>query len=358
MSDRSWRARIRSFSHEFRITSSQSKNFFCSKAGLFITFLAALFIWLLFAHYQTQRQLTDARKEISNIRVCVERIAGEVNRIDGLASAPTNRRRAVVELLEENSIALGVRLKDTSGEQKIFWKGTGFPIKDTEWLATAAHVVEQLNQQRSELNQKNLTSDIIAKSSSGPIWVLLEGKTHPDCPTETDRLATPPAQFFSDLGLFPFRADLPERPLGLPICQAEPLTEVGQVIVASGFPTEVTSVEYHVAVNGEIRPTIRFGCTERVSSLDTRISSPPELIQHNIPLVGGFSGAPIVNMNGEVIGIATASSYRMIGADEILRSEHGLVKRSGNIRLLDAANFSFAVSAELLSRWLQQLSSK
>ena len=93
---------------------------------------------------------------------------------------------------------------------------------------------------------------------------------------------------------------------------------------------------------------------ERLSSLDTRFTDQKDVIQHNLPLVGGFSGAPIINMQGQLVGITTESSFRVIKADEITSKRIGDIGK-GPIRLIDAANINFAIGASHLNDWLGAL---
>lgn len=119
-------------------------------------------------------------------------------------------------------------------------------------------------------------------------------------------------------------------------------------------PAVGTSVACLESPVGRLVPTICFGNVERLSSFDTRLSEPQDLIQHNLPLVGGFSGAPVVNAKGQLVGITNESSYRLLKAEEIVIGKHGQIQRN-NARLLDAADMNFAVKADHLKDWLDEI---
>jgi hypothetical protein len=269
----------------------------------------------------------------------------------------SDRRRNIVALLRRNTLALGVQFEDTSGAQKVIWKGTGFVLFQSPYDGTAAHVLEELETYRFDLKRKGLKPRIIAKTWDGSVRESTQVNYHPSFPKRDERHSAQPTLFFLDLALFAYGPQPNSHngtSPGLEFCVDVPIVVVGQEVAVAGFPTEVASVGYPESPGGLLAPTVRFGNVERLSGLDTRVSESQDLIQHNLPLVGGFSGAPVVNAKGQLVGITNESSYRLLNAEEIVIGVHGQIA-SGNTRLLDAADMNFAVNARQLRKWLMSI---
>jgi S1-C subfamily serine protease len=266
-----------------------------------------------------------------------------------------DRRSKCVEVLRNSTLSLGVKFQETSGREKVLWKGTGFVVRNPSCCVTAAHVLEQLNELKEELARKELEPKIIGKTRDGTVFGVINGTYHPQFPNRNDRLSAEPALFFTDIGLFQCDPPLDRLrkncPLGIELCVEKPMTSVGNEIAVAGFPTEVAAIEYADTVDGNVVPTIKFGTVERLSAFDTRLFHSNDLVQHNIPLVGGFSGGPIINLDGQLVAITTESSYRMLKSDEVVSNNRSRV-RKGPIRLLDAADVNFAVCAVHLKKCL------
>ena len=105
------------------------------------------------------------------------------------------------------------------------------------------------------------------------------------------------------------------------------LVEVGERVIALGFPApEDGGFEENLHLGSglvnRIRP-LEAHCSERVFEL-------------SLDLKGGISGAPVINEQGEVIGLATFSRYLLDGVDN-----------SGQVQVGKA---SYAIPVNLLRR--------
>lgn len=73
----------------------------------------------------------------------------------------------------------------------------------------------------------------------------------------------------------------------------------------------------------------------------------------DMPIVGGFSGSPVVSLDGSVVGVAVFASYRHLRVSEV---DSEMTPRSRTTRLLDPAHVSFAVSATLVKQMVEGVS--
>ena len=157
-----------------------------------------------------------------------------------------------------------------------------------------------------------------------------------------------------DIGLFKVEHD--GLPNGLLVSERLLNLEIGEVIGSAGFPTAIDTIAMPPSPATEIHPTYRFGRIERTFGELKSEYGKYTLIQHDLPSVGGCSGAPLLDKKGELIGIVTSSSFRFIYAKEL--SKGGLVFGEGPVRLLDAANVNFATNAIHLRDWLKERGKK
>jgi S1-C subfamily serine protease len=82
-----------------------------------------------------------------------------------------------------------------------------------------------------------------------------------------------------------------------------------------------------------------------------------QVVQHCTPIVGGFSGAPLMNTDGEVIGVVTYSTFRIFEARELSTDARPTLNQ-GTSRILDPAHVSFAVSATHVSQVIERRQQK
>jgi S1-C subfamily serine protease len=234
-------------------------------------------------------------------------------------------------------VAIGVEWQDDPPKKKIsyVWYGTGFGLRDSEWFATAAHVVQQAQTKQSELqNEKQLPSRIVIRYADSSISGMTNTKLHPKFP-----LANREDEPSCDVALF--LAEPPRQITRLPLVEAM-TTEIGDEVFVAGFHQSVTQIRYPNHLKEPFVPTVRCGRIERLIDVDNLAkSSHRNLIQMNIPLIRGFSGSPVVTIDGKLVGIAVFASHRQINTD--------------TKPILDPAHVSFAVSTKLLKGMIEEV---
>ncbi len=197
------------------------------------------------------------------------------------------------------------------------------------------------------MTSKGRDSDLQSSAAfpDNSIRELTELEIYPGLP-ETPNAS--PGHFDIDLGRFhstpPWSGPGLEPALGVP--------HAGQLVITAGFPSEfaseaVTYPEAPSTVN-PITPAVRFGRLERVTGLDTKASDRPTLLQHDIALVGGFSGSPLIDETGHLLGVVTWSHQVHVGSTSRTQDKTFTL---GTSRLVDAGGFNFAVSASYLESW-------
>ena len=306
----------------------------CLTALFLLAVVVACFIFIRLSNVDAR--LRSIEKRFVELE---ERHEKRIDQNNALLSSIKYRESRVCATLSDNVVALGVSYQDTSGSTKAIWIGTGFVIQDVEYCATAAHVIEQLEHQESDLTARGLNPTIIAKFSDNSTAKIVNLRKHDLFPSKANRDSS---MHYTDVGLF--ETDPSPSVEGLAICRDHPIVKVGDDVCTAGFPNAVGTIKYPQKVDSKMLPTIRIGRVERITDLQSGFDPSGELIQHNLPLVGGFSGAPIVNMAEEVIGVATVSSFRFIDAKEVPLGKNNVLN-FGPTRLLDAANINFAISA-------------
>ena len=254
------------------------------------------------------------------------------------------RRRIPWQTVSSSIVAVGVQWQETSGKIGHVWNGTAFGLIDSEWIISAAHVIQWAKKEQENLNRKGLQSQIVVRFPDAAIATVQRITLHPRYHA-IDGDSNEPS---FDLALF--SADSAKSMPRLPLAQHSP--EVGEEVFIAGFPIDVAHIRYPVRPEGVFVPTIRCGRVERIVDVgDLAMSSQQNLLQLGIPLVGGFSGSPVVNVDGEVVGIAVFATHRLLNA----REEQGARPTLSNTtRILDPAHVSFAVSTILLAELLDE----
>ena len=254
------------------------------------------------------------------------------------------RRRIPWQTASSSIVTVGVQWRESSGKIGQVWNGTGFGLIGSEWIVTAAHVIQWAKREQESLNQKGLQSQVVARLPEATIATVKQVTLHPRYrPTDGD--SNEPS---CDLAVFSIdsKKSMPRLSLG----RHPP--EVGQEVFIAGFPAEVPQIRYPTSSEGVFVPTIRCGRVERIVDVgDLTVASQRDLLQLGIPLVGGFSGSPVVNLDGEVVAVAVFASHRLLNAREELGERPTL---SSTTRILDPAHVSFAVSVSLLAELLDK----
>jgi hypothetical protein len=248
-------------------------------------------------------------------------------------------------LLASSVVPIGIRWTATDKTQRFSWKGTAFGVQGSTVLVTAAHVLEQTTNELRDFVKRDLPAEIVVRLRTGEILKVENPRYHREYPAERPNRESP----VIDVATFTVAAD---AAIGrLPLSQ-DAAPEIAQEILIGGYPTAVSQIKY--ATDGEhgFQPTIRVGRIERLIDVsDLAAANPHSLIQCNVPIVGGFSGSPVLNLRGEVIGVATFSSHRLLRVQEI-RPAGEPVAVSSTTRILDPAHVSFAVSKQFIEEML------
>lgn len=251
-------------------------------------------------------------------------------------------RRIPSEQVSLSLVAIGVEWNDSPNDRSHVWSGTGFGLSDSEWFATAAHVLQEVKVLQSSFERKGVPSRVVIRYPDAAISSLAHAKLHPQfrlSNRNTDEPSCDIAVFLSD----------PPRPVTrLPLAE-QTTPEIGDEVFVAGFPQSVPQIRYPSHLEEPFVPTVRCGRVERLIDVgDLAKSSLRNLLQLDVPLVGGFSGSPVVNFSGKVVGIAVFATHRHIK----VMADDAKTSRGDTTRILDAAHVSFAVSATLLKEML------
>lgn len=223
--------------------------------------------------------------------------SGEAQQTQNMLSVATNvqprtkeQRAATVAKVGEVTRRVYRLLVEVEGAIK---GGTAFLVSGKRIIATNHHVVDKGNAFTvGYLDKDNLIRRLPARV-----------------------IATFPQK---DLALLEVLDDLPGEPLTLAIDQPAPALD----LIAIGFPAaaDPQGVSSWTAGDDEtfFLPSVLKGSVSRV--LTNRWLS--SQLQHQTPIIAGYSGGPLVNDDGEVIGVSTAIhkdangiSYAVLAAD-------------------------------------------
>lgn len=243
-------------------------------------------------------------------------------------------------------VTIGVEWNDSPGDRSHVWYGTGFGIANSEWFATAAHVIQQAQREQSSLEKRGVPSRIVIRDSDSAISELTRSEIHPQFRV-TNRNTEEPSY---DIALFLTESQRPTTRLPL---SEKIIPEIGDEVFVAGFPQSVPQIRYPSLLDAPFLPTVRCGRVERLIDIDDLTkASRRDLLQLDIPMVGGFSGSPVLDFEGRVVGIAVFATHRHIGVRE---ADEAKPTFGGTTRLLDPAHVSFAVSAKLLRQMIEDL---
>lgn len=307
-----------------------------------------LVIWLIVWRAGVERRLsqmsselaaisTTSQQEIASLEGRLARIAEDV-KIANEQIQRQRRRPAPWASAASSLVVIGVEWREASGEVKVVWNGTGFALGEEGRLASAAHVLQWASNEAQGLSSKGLQSRVVVKLPGGTAVAVGDIRFHKDWPGASRDTNNP------SLDLCTFRIDDEALP-GLRA--ATSLAQVGDEVWVVGFPVDVVQIHYPNELDGMFMPTVRRGHVERLGNHSPASVFPhSSLLQLGIPLVGGFSGSPLLNTEGEVVGVATFASHRLLHAREQTATRPTL---SSTTRILDPAHVSFAVSVTELN---------
>jgi S1-C subfamily serine protease len=242
--------------------------------------------------------------------------------------------------VSDSVLALGVRWHE-QGKRKVIWLGTGFVMQQPRQGVTAGHVLKAMVEQSNNLQHRELAPVMVAKTADGQIGELGRPQVHPAI---LDRSETAKKPAPSDVAVFKIESQL--QASGLPL--ADQVPAVGRAVAVGGFPRGLSTIDYGIkpGKGKPIRPTIKFGSIERHMPIVNSREKRQAVLQHGLALGSGFSGSPMVNREGEVVGLVTTSTH--VHAEEMVRTE--AAQPSG--RWLNPADVNFAVPATRVRAWL------
>jgi hypothetical protein len=198
-------------------------------------------------------------------------------------------------------------------------------------------VLQELIAETNDLERRGLRPAIVGDFPDGSVRELVHLRLYPGLPDPPNAVS---GRYDIDLGRF--QANPPWEKPGL---EVGPMPALGEVVLAAGFPVASAAISYPTgpAVPGRLLPTVRVGRVERVSGLDTRAADAPTLIQHDLLLAGGSSGAPLVDRDGRVMGVVTVTSHVQVGGAARVIGQNA--PSDASLRIIDPGGYGFAVSA-------------
>jgi hypothetical protein len=200
-------------------------------------------------------------------------------------------------------------------------------------------VLQELIAEANDLERRALRPAIVGDFPDGSIRELVHLRLYPGLSAHPNADL---GRYDVDLGRF--QANPPWEKPGLELA---PMPATGEAVVTAGFPVASTEITYPTGPGAprRILPTVRSGRIERVTGLDTQATAVPSLIQHDLLLAGGFSGAPLVDREGRLLGVVTATSHVHIGIGGTGGEVGQDPTLNASMRTIDPGGFGFAVSA-------------
>ncbi|MEQ8820714.1 MAG: serine protease [Sumerlaeia bacterium] len=237
-------------------------------------------------------------------------------------------------------IGVEVRVRDRQGIENHkdipLSEGSAFVISEEGHLLTNAHVIEtleQLHNQHQAMSQAVATA-VQARALVTPgILLYLDGVSYPVQVMATDKNL--------DLALLRIRpranqsADWHVLPLAKPERSATHSTRRGETIYAAGFPGESRKAASEAQlvdaamrqvqrdVSDQYRPEdYVFSLTKGIVSRAFTDAAQTRFLQHDAVIAPGSSGGPLINADGEVVGINTRTSPTAEGFSIAVDASH------------------------------------
>ena len=206
----------------------------------------------------------------------------------------------------------------TYGHEMVPISGTGFLVsengKDPRYVVTNKHVVD------SEEILEGLRQEITRYAQTGLedifVWVLIDDKAY-----EIDYTKDVTLSKNSDLALI--KLDKPVSGRKAAVLGNASKVQVTDTIYAIGYPGIADVEDYESIASSSLEDDLIREYPSKVDNLSVTkgsvsksgvISGGVSHIQHDASISGGSSGGPLVNENGEIIGVNTWSSSSTVGA--------------------------------------------
>lgn len=309
--------------------------------------ILGLGVFAYFRLSQQQRELQSTAREIESAKTSLTKlsereranVAALVKRIE---DDPIKRARAV---LARSSPAVYLVLKHRRDGQ-FAASGTAWVVGDGV-LATNAHVAEtflKLKAGERLLVRSNAESPIdhaVTRITLHPGFARFMQAVSNHRPIDVNGA---PASFIPACDVALMHTD-GKRPLGSPLRLASPdklkRLQAGDRVCFVGFPLEGVRLS-DVA---RPQPTSQIGHITSLTDFFAAKAVPDKrhLVLHNLPVTGGVSGSPLLDLEGDVVGLVSAGSFH------VMRDPS-----TGRVRRIPiAVGVNFAQRADLLGELVQ-----
>jgi len=298
--------------------------------------------WTHSLRLEFEQQLHDRQAEAeSTLR---ERLQAQSERLHRELEGAGNRHMVPTRVVLAAVRPIGIEWQQRDGSIPVNWTGTAFLLADSKRLVTAGHLLANLQSEEAEYKLRGRQPKVVLQLPDGSRTAVKDIRIHG---SRKDGPSNDPSSLTMDVG--DFTVEGIELIPALKMADVQSIPRVGQAITCAGFPTELESIQYPQMGSAILTPTVKFGFIERIRGLDARDMVGESILQHNLPLCGGYSGSPLVDESGCLVGLATFSSYVHLTATT---GNPTIPSPEGTRRVLDPAQINFAVSVAELRKWL------
>ncbi len=298
--------------------------------------------WTHSLRLEFEQQLHDRQIEAES--TLKERLREQSEQFHRELDGAANRHMVPTRLVLAAVRPIGIEWQQRDGTEPVNWTGTAFLLAESGRLVTAGHVLANLQSEEAEYKLRGRQPRIVLQLPDGRRTAVKDIRIHA---SRKDGPSNDPSILTMDVG--DFTVEGIEVIPALKMADVQSLPRVGQAITCAGFPTELESVQYPKLGSAILTPTVKAGFIDRIRGLDARDMAGESILQHNLPLGGGYSGSPLVDESGSLVGMATFSSYVHLTTSP---EKPTIPSPEGTRRVLDPAQINFAVSVAELRKWL------